>query len=110
MNKTNRKIEEDMFIDNDQNIYTKINFLDENNKDKRQSNNFINFFQKALGEISNVQNNLKKNVQKFQLNNSDISLNDLMINLQKSSISIELAIQVRNRIISAYKEIMNQQI
>jgi len=99
-----------MFIDNDQNIYTKINFLDENNKDKRQSNNFINFFQKALGEISNVQNNLKKNVQKFQLNNSDISLNDLMINLQKSSISIELAIQVRNRIISAYKEIMNQQI
>ena len=99
-----------MFIDNDQNIYTKINFLDENNKDKRQSNNFINFFQKALGEISNVQNNLKKNVQKFQLNNSDISLNDLMIDLQKSSISIELAIQVRNRIISAYKEIMNQQI
>ncbi|AAM67636.1 flagellar hook-basal body complex protein FliE [Buchnera aphidicola] len=101
-----------MFIDNiyDQNIYTNIDFLDTNKQKNKKSNNFINHFQKALGEISNIQNNSKKNIEKFQSNHSDISLNDIMINLQKSSISIELAIQVRNRIISAYKEIMNQQI
>lgn len=101
-----------MFIDNiyNQNIYTNIDFLDTNKQKNKKSNNFINHFQTALGEISNIQNNSKKNIEKFQLNHSDISLNDIMINLQKSSISIELAIQVRNRIISAYKEIMNQQI
>ncbi|AYN24436.1 flagellar hook-basal body complex protein FliE [Buchnera aphidicola] len=101
-----------MFIDSidNQNIYTKINFLDTNKQKNKESNNFVNFFKTALEEISNVQNNSKKNIKKFQLNHSDMSLNDIMINLQKSSISMELAIQVRNRIISAYKEIMNQQV
>lgn len=101
-----------MFIDNihNQNIYTKINFLDENKKNIKESDNFIQFFQNALGEINNIQNNAKKNIEKFELNPSSISLNDVMINLQKSSISIELAIQIRNKIISAYKEIMSQQI
>ncbi|QCI18064.1 flagellar hook-basal body complex protein FliE [Buchnera aphidicola (Aphis nasturtii)] len=102
-----------MFIDNihNQNIYTKIHFLNENKKNIQESNNFIQFFQKALGEVNNIQNNAQKNVEKFELDpSSNISLNDVMINLQKSSISIELAIQIRNKFISAYKEIMNQQI
>ncbi|QFQ32814.1 flagellar hook-basal body complex protein FliE [Buchnera aphidicola (Aphis fabae)] len=101
-----------MFIDNihNQNVYTKINFLDENKQNIKESNNFIQFFQTALGEINNTQNNAQKNIEKFELNPSSMSLNDVMINLQKSFISIELAIQIRNKVVSAYKEIMNQQI
>jgi flagellar hook-basal body complex protein FliE len=111
-NKKIKNLEEDMFIDSihDKNIYTKIDFLNKNKKKNKESPDFINYFQTALGEISNIQNNSKKNIEQFQSNHSDISLNDIMINLQKSSISMELAIQVRNRIISAYKEIMNQQV
>lgn len=101
-----------MFIDsiNNQNIHKKIDFLEKNTQKIKESNDFINYFQTALGEISKVEKNSKKNIEKFQSKNSDISLSDIMINLQKSSISIELAIQVKNKIISAYKEIMNQQI
>ncbi|UPT14455.1 flagellar hook-basal body complex protein FliE [Buchnera aphidicola] len=105
-----------MFIDNiyNENIYTKINFLDENKKNNekniQESNNFTQFFQTALGEVNKIQNNAQKSIEKFELNPSSMSLNDVMINLQKSSISIELAIQIRNKFISAYKEIMNQQI
>ncbi|CAL4318690.1 flagellar hook-basal body complex protein FliE [Buchnera aphidicola] len=101
-----------MFINNIQNqdVYTKIDFLDKKKTKSKESNNFFNYFQTALGEISNIQNDSKKNIEKFQLNNSKISLNNIMMDLQKSSISIELAIQIKNKIISAYKEIMNQQI
>ncbi|ALD15037.1 flagellar hook-basal body protein FliE [Buchnera aphidicola (Aphis glycines)] len=105
-----------MFIDNmhNENIYTKINFLNKDEKNNQnniqESNNFAQFFQKALGEVNNIQNRAQKNIEKFELNPSSISLNDVMINLQKSSISIQLAIQIRNKFISAYKEIMNQQI
>ncbi|WP_348769472.1 flagellar hook-basal body complex protein FliE [Buchnera aphidicola] len=91
-----------------QNI-TKINFLDEN-KRNTESNNFVQFFQETLGEINNIQNNSKKNIEHLEFNPSSISLNDVMINLQKSSISIALAMQIRNKVISAYKEIMNQQV
>lgn len=101
-----------MFINKIQNqgVYTTIDLIDKKKQKNKQSNNFIDYFQKTLGEISNFQNNAKKNIEQFQSNHSKISLNNIMMDLQKSSISIELAIQIRNKLISAYKEIMNQQI
>ncbi|CAL4326135.1 flagellar hook-basal body complex protein FliE [Buchnera aphidicola] len=97
---------------NHQNFYTKINFLNKNlNTSKNiESNNFIDYIKTALGEISNVQNHATKDAEKFMLNQSGISLNDVMINLQKSSLSMQMAIQVRNKIVSAYQEIMSQQV
>ncbi len=104
-----------MFIDNinHQNIHAKINFLDTNIKTEKNvvdSNDFINYIKTALEKISSTQNHAKINAEKFTLNQSGISLNDVMIDLQKSSISMQMAIQIRNRIVSAYQEIMNQQI
>ncbi|AHG60295.1 flagellar hook-basal body complex protein FliE [Buchnera aphidicola] len=103
-----------MFIKNINyhNIHTKINFLNKNinTENNIESNHFIDYIKTALGEISNIQNNAKKDSEKFTLNQSGISLNDVMINLEKSTLSMQMAIQVRNKIISAYQEIMNQQI
>lgn len=102
-----------MFIDNmnHKNINTKINLFDTNtNTQKKESDKFIDYIKIALGEISKSQNNAKIDSEQFILNQSGISLNDIMINLEKSSISIQMAIQIRNKVISAYQEIMNQQI
>jgi flagellar hook-basal body complex protein FliE len=101
-----------MFIDNinHQNIDTKTNLLDINIQKNKEPKNFINYVEAALKEISTVQNQANNDAEKFVLNQSEKSLNDVMINLQKSSISIQMAIQIRNKIVSAYQEIMNQQI
>ncbi|QCI22534.1 flagellar hook-basal body complex protein FliE [Buchnera aphidicola] len=102
-----------MFIDNinHQNINTKIDLLDTNTKtQKKENDKFIDYVKVALGEISQTQNRAKIDSEKFILNESGISLNDVMINLEKSSISIQMAIQIRNKIVSAYQEIMSQQI
>ncbi|WAI11841.1 MAG: flagellar hook-basal body complex protein FliE [Buchnera aphidicola (Macrosiphum albifrons)] len=102
-----------MFIDNinHQNINTKINLLDTNTKtQKKENDQFIDYIKAALGEISQTQNRAKIDSEKFILNQSGISLNDVMINLEKSSISIQMAIQIRNKIVAAYQEIMSQQI
>ncbi|ACL29896.1 flagellar hook-basal body complex protein FliE [Buchnera aphidicola] len=98
-----------MFIENinHQNINTKFNLLDAQKKD---SENFIDYIKIALGEISKNQNHAKIDSEKFILNQSGTSLNDVMINLEKSSISMQLAVQIRNKIVSAYQEIMSQQI
>ncbi|QCI23639.1 flagellar hook-basal body complex protein FliE [Buchnera aphidicola (Macrosiphoniella sanborni)] len=81
-----------------------------NTKKKEFNEIFIDCIKTGLGKISNIQNHAKADAEKFILNQPGISLNDVMINLEKSSISIQMAIQIRNKIVSAYEEIMNQQI
>ncbi|VTP63971.1 Flagellar hook-basal body complex protein FliE [Serratia rubidaea] len=39
-----------------------------------------------------------------------ISLNDVMVDLQKSSVSLQLGIQVRNKLVAAYQDIMGMQV
>jgi len=39
-----------------------------------------------------------------------VSLNDVMVDLQKSSVSMQMGIQVRNKLVSAYTDIMNMQV
>ncbi|MDE5286178.1 MAG: flagellar hook-basal body complex protein FliE, partial [Buchnera aphidicola] len=62
----------------------------------------------SLDEISKMQNDSDINAEKFTLNQSNSSLDDVMIDLQKSSISIQMIIQIRNKVITAYQDIMNQ--
>ncbi|MDK1009411.1 flagellar hook-basal body complex protein FliE, partial [Cronobacter sakazakii] len=38
------------------------------------------------------------------------ALNDVMVDLQKSSISLQMGIQVRNKLVAAYQDIMNMQV
>ena len=36
-----------------------------------------------------------------------VSLNDVMIEMQKANISFQTGVQVRNRLVTAYQDIMN---
>ncbi len=40
----------------------------------------------------------------------DIGLNDVMVSLQKSTLALNLGIQVRNKMVSAYQEIMGMSV
>jgi flagellar hook-basal body complex protein FliE len=46
----------------------------------------------------------------FSAGESDVNLQDVMINLQKASLSFQQMVQVRNRLVSAYHDIMNIQV
>lgn len=104
-----------MFIDNNinhQSIYEKANLLDKNINLKKnsESDDFIKNIKTALEELSSIQNNAKIDSEKFVLDESEKSLQDVMINQEKSFISMSMAIQIRNKIVSAYQEIMSQQV
>ncbi|QIE02269.1 flagellar hook-basal body complex protein FliE [Buchnera aphidicola (Uroleucon sonchi)] len=98
-----------MIIDNISHQDVKIiHDLDTNSS--RKENSFLNYIKTALEEISNNQHHENTETKKFILNESGVSLNDVMINIEKSAISIQMAIQIRNKITSAYQEIMSQQV
>ncbi len=61
-----------------------------------KSINSVNEVQKEAGRLSNA----------FVMGDSNISLAEVMIAKQKSSIAFEATLQIRNKLVSAYKEIM----
>ena len=48
--------------------------------------------------------------QKFSMGDDSVSLSDVMIAQQKASINFQATVQVRNKLISAYHDIMNMQV
>ncbi|WP_343551379.1 flagellar hook-basal body complex protein FliE [Pantoea sp.] len=64
----------------------------------------------ALDKISDTQNAARTQAQDFEMGKPGIQLNDVMVDLQKSSISMQMGIQVRNKLVSAYTDVMNMQV
>ena len=61
--------------------------------------------QRSLAKVSAVQKHAGLQAQRFDLGYPDVSLNDVMIDMQKSSLGFQMSIQVRNKLVAAYKEI-----
>ncbi|HDS3818112.1 flagellar hook-basal body complex protein FliE [Morganella morganii] len=61
----------------------------------------------AVNEINTTRVNSAKKVEDFTLGKADISLNDVMVDMQKASLSLQMGIQVRNKLVAAYQEIMS---
>ena len=64
----------------------------------------------ALDKISETQIQARAQAQDFTLGKPGVALNDVMVDLQKSSVSMQMGIQVRNKLVAAYQEIMNMQV
>ncbi|WP_455813148.1 flagellar hook-basal body complex protein FliE [Pseudomonas graminis] len=64
----------------------------------------------ALNKISETQTEARTQAQDFQMGKEGVSLNDVMVDMQKSSVSMQMGIQVRNKLVSAYSDIMNMQV
>ena len=65
--------------------------------------NFVN-------QVNSVQNNAGELAKNFELGDSNVALHDVMISLQKANISFQTMVQVRNKLVSAYHDIMNMQV
>ena len=64
----------------------------------------------ALQNVSNAQNQADDMGKKFAAGDDSVSLSDTMIAMQKASISFQATVQVRNKLVSAYHDIMNMQV
>lgn len=61
--------------------------------------------QRSLSRVSEMQNTANAQTQAFQAGAPDVSLNDVMIDMQKAGIAFQATLQVRNRLLQAYQEI-----
>jgi len=71
---------------------------------------FADLLTKALNSVDGAQTDATELAKKFQLGDSQVSLEDTMISMQKANVSFQAAVQVRNRLVSSYHDIMNMQV
>jgi flagellar hook-basal body complex protein FliE len=64
----------------------------------------------ALEQADSASKEAQRLATEFDLNNPDVALHEVMASLQKASLSFQTMVQVRNRLVSAYQEIMNMQV
>ena len=64
----------------------------------------------ALGAVSKAQNDAGAMQREVQLDNPTVSLEQTMVAMQKSQIGFQATLQVRNRLVQAYSDIMAMQV
>jgi flagellar hook-basal body complex protein FliE len=65
---------------------------------------------KALGAVSKAQIDANAMQREVQLDNPTVSLEQTMVAMQKAQIGFQATLQVRNRLVQAYSDIMNMQV
>ena len=71
---------------------------------------FADALKSSLGEVNQIQQQAQTMGDQFASGNDSISISDVMIATQKANISLQTTVQVRNKLVAAYTDIMNMQI
>jgi flagellar hook-basal body complex protein FliE len=71
---------------------------------------FSDALKASLQNVSNSQVQADEMGKRFAAGDDSVSLSDSMIAMQKASISFQATVQVRNKLVSAYHDIMNMQV
>lgn len=107
-----------MKIDTNRNIINKMNAiksdlnpdLNLNMSQISQNSDFLNIFSASIKKINTLELQAENISKKFELGSQDIGINDVMLEMQKASIALHFGIQVTNKLVGAYQEIMNMNI
>jgi flagellar hook-basal body complex protein FliE len=71
---------------------------------------FANLLKQSIDQVNQTQQASRTLVTAFETGDPSVSLVDVMVASQKSSVAFEAAVQVRNRLLTAYQEIMRMPI
>ena len=71
---------------------------------------FGKILDKTLGAVSAEQSRSEQLQNRYQMGDPKVSLEETMLSMQTANVSFQSLVQVRNRMVSAYHDIMNMQI
>ena len=68
---------------------------------------FGDLLKRSIDAVNETQQNASALRTSFERGAEDLDLADVMIAVQKSSVSFQAMVEVRNKLVEAYKDIMN---
>ncbi len=75
-----------------------------------QSANFADLLRQSIDKVNNLQQTSDTLSQSFQKGDPNVQMSEVMVSLQKANVSFQAMVEVRNKLVSAYQEIMNMQV
>ncbi len=75
-----------------------------------EQGSFAQVLKASMDQVSAAQGKAEVLGKRFALGDDSVNLSDVMIAGQKASISFQATVQVRNKLVHAYQEIMNMQV
>ncbi len=70
---------------------------------------FAQMLKSSLDQVSAAERQADGLSQAFEKGEPNVNLQDVMISMQKANISFQTVVQVRNRVVAAYQDMMNMQ-
>jgi flagellar hook-basal body complex protein FliE len=74
------------------------------------SMDFSSLLQQTINSVNTSQQTAQKMAEAFEMGESKASLAEVMIASQKASVSFQAMLQARNKLVDAYKDVMNMPI
>lgn len=71
---------------------------------------FAALLQTSLQQVTQTQAEASKLAQAFEQGAPNVNLEDVVMSLQKADVSFQTMVQVRNKLVEAYQQIMNLQV
>ncbi|MFC3031805.1 flagellar hook-basal body complex protein FliE [Pseudoalteromonas fenneropenaei] len=71
------------------------------------TNQFGDLLADAINTVNGLQKEAKSKVTAMEMGDRSVSLAEVMIASQKASVAFEATVQVRNKLVESYKEIMS---
>lgn len=75
-----------------------------------KSADFADILKSSLDQVNGMQQQATQQARNFEMGVPNTNLPDVMVSIQKANVSFQQVIQVRNRLVSAYHDIMNMQV
>ncbi len=71
---------------------------------------FAQLLKDSVDQVNQTQKSAASLATAFDSGDPSVNLSEVMIAIQKASVSFQAMTQVRNNLVSAYKEVMNMQV
>lgn len=72
-----------------------------------EQGSFVDVLKQSIDSVNQAQQTSASMAKAFETGEGDASLAEVMVAMQKSSLSFEAMVTVRNKLVEAYKDIMN---
>jgi len=79
-------------------------------KSQSTSGDFASLLKQSVDEVNGIQQTASKMSAAFSAGDPNVDVTEVMVALQKAGVAFQAMTEVRNRLVSAYQEIMSMQV
>ncbi|MDD4146281.1 MAG: flagellar hook-basal body complex protein FliE [Clostridia bacterium] len=91
------------------NSLSALEFGKNNNQVKDNVQNFGDFLKNALSKVNTTQLQAEQMTSDFVIGNN-VELHQVVLATEKAALALQLTMQIRNKVIEAYQELMRMQV